>query len=58
VIPVTGPEGKHVTTTAGHYFEDDLVDEPFPFCDGALLPLDRPGLGIMINPKKLERYRE
>jgi muconate cycloisomerase len=58
VIPVTGPAGKHLTTTAGHYFEDDLVDEPFPFCDGALLPLDRPGLGIMINPKKLERYRE
>jgi muconate cycloisomerase len=58
VIPVTAPAGSFTTEVAGCYYEDDLVDRPFPYKDGCLLPLDGPGLGIEINPRKLERYRE
>ena len=58
VIPATAPAGKFTTAVAGRYYDDDLVDEAFPFDRGCLLPLDRPGLGIAVNPRKLERYRE
>ena len=58
VIPATAPAGKFTTAVVGRYYDDDLVDEAFPFDRGCLLPLDRPGLGIAVNPRKLERYRE
>lgn len=42
----------------GHLFrEDDLLAEPIPFREGALLVPDAPGLGITLDREALERYR-
>ena len=50
VIPVNSPAGAYPTATAGRYFTDDVVVEPFAYRDGALLPTrprprDRSGPG-------------
>ena len=58
VIPATAPAGRLTTEVAGRYYTDDVVDAAFPYSNGALLPLERPGLGIAVNPKKLEKFRE
>jgi muconate cycloisomerase len=58
VIPVSAPAGRHPWKVAGRYFEDDVVTEPFPVAAGALLPLFGPGLGIIIDEERLQRYRE
>jgi muconate cycloisomerase len=57
VIPISAPAGHHPYKVAGRYYEDDVVGEAFAVRDGALLPLDRPGLGIEIDVTKLARYR-
>jgi len=57
VIPVSAPAGRHPWSIAGRYYEDDIVREPFPVRDGALLPLDAPGLGIDVDEAALARYR-
>lgn len=57
VIPISAPAGQHPYTIAGRYYEDDVIKTPFPVRDGALLPLDRPGLGIDVDEARLARYR-
>jgi muconate cycloisomerase len=57
VIPISAPAGAHPYAVAGRYYEDDVISEPFPVRDGAILPLDRPGLGIEIDEAKLARFR-
>jgi muconate cycloisomerase len=57
VIPISAPAGAHPYHIAGRYYEDDIVDVPFAVQDGALLPLDAPGLGIAVNEAKLARFR-
>ena len=57
VIPISAPAGRHPYRIGGNYYEDDVVAEPFPVLDGALLPLERPGLGIEVDEARLERYR-
>jgi muconate cycloisomerase len=57
VIPVTAPAGRHPYKVGGNYYEDDIVTEPFRVRDGALLSLDKPGLGIDIDRDKLKRFR-
>ena len=57
VIPITAPAGCHPHRVAGNYYEDDIVRAPFQVRDGALLPLEGPGLGIEIDEEKLARYR-
>lgn len=56
VIPVNAPAGALVTTTAGRYFEDDVVTSPFAYSDGSLLANERPGLGIEVDREKVEHY--
>jgi len=58
VISVNAPEGAHPCQAGGHYYRDDVITEPLPFADGALLPLDKPGLGIEIDEARLESFRE
>lgn len=43
--------------TAGVYYLDDLITEPFGFVDGRVLAPEGPGLGIEVDRQKLERYR-
>lgn len=57
VVPISAPAGTHPYTIAGHYYEDDIALEPFSASDGALLPLDGPGLGVILDEAKLEKYR-
>jgi muconate cycloisomerase len=57
VIPISAPAGTHPYRIGGRYYEDDIVTEAFAVRDGAILPLDRPGLGIDIDERKLERFR-
>ena len=57
VLPVSAPDGAAPLATAGHYYEDDVVTQPFPVADGALLPIKGPGLGVELDEEKLERFR-
>jgi muconate cycloisomerase len=57
VIPISAPAGAHPYSVAGRYYEDDVISEPFAVRNGAILPLDRPGLGIEIDEARLARYR-
>jgi L-alanine-DL-glutamate epimerase-like enolase superfamily enzyme len=57
VIPVSAPAGAHPYTVAGRYYEDDVISEAFAVRDGAILPLNRPGLGIEVDEARLAKYR-
>ena len=57
VIPISAPAGAHPYTVAGRYYEDDVISEAFAVRDGAILPLNRPGLGIEVDEARLAKYR-
>lgn len=57
VIAVSAPAGRHPCRVAGRYYEDDVLAEPMAFANGAILPLDGPGLGITVDEDKLMHYR-
>lgn len=57
VIPISAPAGTHPYRVGGHYYEDDIVTEPFSVDGGCLLPINRPGLGVELDLKKLEQFR-
>lgn len=57
VIPISAPAGTHPYAVAGRYYDDDIITEPFPVRNGSLLPLDSPGLGVVVDEDKLSRYR-
>jgi muconate cycloisomerase len=57
VFPATSIEGKEPTTMAGRMYLDDIVTESFAYEDGDLLVPHRPGLGVELDPEKVERYR-
>lgn len=39
------------------YYEDDIVREPLPIIPGQARPNQRPGLGVDLDDKKIEKYR-
>jgi muconate cycloisomerase len=39
------------------FYEADLLAEPLPIAAGSARPLERPGLGVELDPEKLARYR-
>ena len=57
IISINAPAGKHIYKFGGHFYEDDISKDALPVKDGALLPLEGPGLGIEIDEEKLEKYR-
>jgi len=57
VIPVSAPAGRNPHRVAGNYFEDDIIAEPFAVEGGALCLPSGPGLGIVVDEDKVERYR-
>jgi len=57
VIPISAPAGAHPYAVAGRYYEDDVIGDPFEVRAGALLPLDKPGLGIDVDEARLAKYR-
>ena len=57
VVTVNTLAGKEQTKVGGVFYTDDIITEPFEYADGHLKVPDGPGLGIEIDPKKLEKYR-
>ena len=57
VFPITTVRGQEPTRIAGRMYEDDIVTESFRYEDGAMIVSDRPGLGVELDPEKVERYR-
>lgn len=57
VIPISAAAGQHPCRIAGNYYEDDICRQPFGVRDGAILPLEAPGLGIEIDESKLANFR-
>ena len=57
VIPVTTLKGREVCKAGGVFYTDDIVKDPFVYEDGCLKVPDRPGLGVELDPEKIERYR-
>lgn len=39
------------------FYEDDLLAEPLPITGGRAAPIERPGLGVELDERKVERYR-
>ncbi|MGX1309514.1 L-alanine-DL-glutamate epimerase-like enolase superfamily enzyme [Amorphus suaedae] len=58
VIPVSAPADAHPCRVGGNYFEDDIITEAFPFRDGAMGAPDGPGLGVEVDERKLDRFRQ
>ena len=57
VVTVNTLAGKEQTKVGGVFYTDDIITEPFEYADGHLKVPDGPGLGIEIDPKKLDKYR-
>ena len=57
VITVNTLEGREQTKVGGVFYTDDIITEPFEYADGCLKVPDRPGLGIELDPDKIEKYR-
>lgn len=57
VFPITRLEGREPTQIAGAFYLDDIVQEGFDYRDGNLIIPDRPGLGVELDPAKIEKYR-
>ncbi len=39
------------------FYAEDLLAEPLPITAGSARPLEKPGLGVELDPEKLARYR-
>ena len=56
VCPVSGPEGSARPQIAGIYYTDDLITGAFRFEGGRVMVPDGPGLGVEVDPAKVEKY--
>lgn len=57
VITVNTLAGREQTKVGGVFYTDDIIAEPFAYRDGCLKVPQGPGLGIELDPKKIEKYR-
>lgn len=57
IITVNTLAGREQTKVAGVFYTDDIITEPFEYANGSLRVSDRPGLGVELDPKKVEKYR-
>ena len=57
VITVNTLAGREQTKVGGVFYTDDVITEPFAYRDGRLKVPQGPGLGIELDPKKIETYR-
>lgn len=58
VCPVTTVAGATGPHTAGVYFVDDVITEPFGFRDGLVELPNGPGLGVEVDIDKVRKYAE
>jgi muconate cycloisomerase len=57
VVTVNTLAGREQTKVGGVFYTDDVIAEPFVYADGCLTVPDKPGLGIELDAKKIEKYR-
>lgn len=57
VVPVSTPAEHLHGRIGGIYYKDDLLMAPMGFVDGAIPVPTAPGMGIPVDPAKIERYR-
>jgi len=57
VITVNTLAGREQTKVGGVFYTDDIITEPFEYADGNLRVPEGPGLGIELDPEKVEKYR-
>ena len=57
VITVNTLQGREQTRVGGVFYTDDVITEPFKYEDGCLEVPDRPGLGVVLDEDKIEKYR-
>lgn len=57
VIPVSTPAEFQSGQIGGIYYKDDLIKEPMKLVDGAIEVPEKPGMGIDVDEKKIEKYR-
>ena len=48
---------RQQTKVGGVFYTDDIITEPFAYADGNLKVPEGPGLGIELDPEKVEKYR-
>ena len=58
VITINTLEGREQIKVGGVFYKDDVITEPFEYADGTLKVPTGPGLGVELDPEKIERYRE
>lgn len=57
VIPVSTPASAQRGQIAGIFYKDDIIAAPMQFQDGAVRLPAGPGLGIDVDPAKIDQYR-
>ena len=57
VVPISTPASAQRGQIAGIYYQDDLIAAPMEYRDGAVRVPTGPGLGIDVDPAKIEQYR-
>ncbi|MEX0922451.1 MAG: enolase C-terminal domain-like protein [Rhodovibrionaceae bacterium] len=57
VITVNTLAGREQTKVGGVFYTDDVIREPFEYRDGALVVPNKPGLGVDLDPEKMDKYR-
>jgi muconate cycloisomerase len=57
VVPVSTPAEAQHGQIGGIYYRDDLLVAPMRLADGAIEVPAGPGMGIDVDPKKIETYR-
>jgi len=57
VVPVSTPAEAQTGRIGGLYYRDDLIAAPMRLVDGAIEVPDGPGMGIDVDPAKIEQYR-
>ena len=55
--PGIGAEDFPCDILSPFFYQDDLLAEPLQITAGEARPFERPGLGIALDPDKVERYR-
>lgn len=58
VFPVSAPAEALPTRVVGRSYLDDVITESFTYRDGAVIVPDRPGLGVELDPAKLDKYAQ
>jgi muconate cycloisomerase len=56
VIPVSTPAEAQHGQVAGIYYRDDLLAEPMILHEGAVTVPSKPGLGMALDPAKIQKY--